>query len=545
MNVTKTNFAQTLPIVLDAVRRATFVAFDFEMTGVAAAEQLRNTNLDSVQLRYWKAKESVRRFAAIQLGLCTFSPLGNGKIEAKPFNLHLFPLVVDGALDRRFLFQPSALQFLAEHNFDFNRLIYEGVHYLSHAEERQLAETQRLAAVKKRLREVDTTITAEMQTFYLMHAARIKDFFSEAPTDNTRTLEVNVKFIKYKVYKYLEEKLGNVVTDGRLEVKYDSDSLVNRTKMTLRRMSVEEAAAAAVTPSAPRVEVEPSGARIIFDEIIAKRVPLLTHNGFLDALHIYDKFIGPLPDRAGSFKQAFRGHFPAIYDTKYLVSSSNVLFSAIGPMTDLSTVFKNLWRYKDDEPRIEVAPGFTEYKLSGDPEEVASHEAGYDALITGYSFFKSLQLLRIPYDAKDFTTRMAFFANRFPLGGVKVPFNLSDDGADAYKEASTAMFHVTNKDETATLEEIRKIFEEKYGKVNVYTIFGAAFEYFLIFQRKESAEKLTAEMTSANRDKLRLEVPGRPDSLLLVTTYAAYEEQLQTRVKKEEPETMPEYLELM
>jgi hypothetical protein len=41
-------------------------------------------------------------------------------------------------------------------------------------------------------------------------------------------------------------------------------------------------------------------------------------------------------------------------------------------------------------------PEFTEYKLHIEPDELASsfeHEAGYDALMTGYNFLKCAQLI--------------------------------------------------------------------------------------------------------------------------------------------------------
>ena len=65
-------------------------------------------------------------------------------------------------------------------------------------------------------------------------------------------------------------------------------------------------------------------------------------------------------------------------------------------MTDLTSSYQNLLKYKDDDPKIELDENFTEYKL-GSPilegEEFLSHEAGFDALMTGYIFFKSLGIL--------------------------------------------------------------------------------------------------------------------------------------------------------
>lgn len=124
MNVTRLNFTQTLPFILDCIKKSHFIAFDFEMTGVVAADYLRNSNLDSVfmfpnvistidlifpsfqiQLRYWKSKENIRQFLPTQLGLCCFKINSLDQIEAAPFNFYMFPLSLEGFLDRKFLSQ--------------------------------------------------------------------------------------------------------------------------------------------------------------------------------------------------------------------------------------------------------------------------------------------------------------------------------------------------------------------------------------------------------------------------------------------------------
>lgn len=73
MNITKLNFAETVPFMKKVLRQSDFVAIDFEMTGILASPLLRNSNLDSMQFRYWKIKENTKRFLPIQMGICGFS----------------------------------------------------------------------------------------------------------------------------------------------------------------------------------------------------------------------------------------------------------------------------------------------------------------------------------------------------------------------------------------------------------------------------------------------------------------------------------------
>jgi len=54
MNIVRSNYAQTLPFVMDCIKKSHFIAIDFEMTGVNAHPKLRNSNLDSVKKYYEK-----------------------------------------------------------------------------------------------------------------------------------------------------------------------------------------------------------------------------------------------------------------------------------------------------------------------------------------------------------------------------------------------------------------------------------------------------------------------------------------------------------
>lgn len=69
------------------------------------------------------------------------------------------------------------------------------------------------------------------------------------------------------------------------------------------------------------------------------------------------------------------------------------------------------------------------------------HEAGYDALMTGYIFLKSSALILDGKKPLKDTfhldhERLKFYKNRLPLGSVKLPLNLEDDD-DRYHESTT------------------------------------------------------------------------------------------------------------
>lgn len=53
---------------------------------------------------------------------------------ARPYNFYVFHRQVED-VDVRYLIQSSSLEYIANHKFDFNKWIYEGISFLSPADE--------------------------------------------------------------------------------------------------------------------------------------------------------------------------------------------------------------------------------------------------------------------------------------------------------------------------------------------------------------------------------------------------------------------------
>ena len=137
MEVVKTNVDEMLLKFEQALQDASFVAIDLEFTGLREEEGKRMSRFDSPAMRYLAGRNSVSKFAPLQLGLCVFTEKEGGEFQARPFNIFTFqqPLANSREPDKRFLCQSSSLAFLGSHNFDFNKLFNQGVSYLSLAEE--------------------------------------------------------------------------------------------------------------------------------------------------------------------------------------------------------------------------------------------------------------------------------------------------------------------------------------------------------------------------------------------------------------------------
>lgn len=69
--------------------------------------------------------------------------------------------------------------------------------------------------------------------------------------------------------------------------------------------------------------------------LIDAEVPVVFHNGFLDLLHLFHKFVQPLPTTLEDFKAEVRRLFTGgVYDTKFIANRCNPcnVFARYGPM---------------------------------------------------------------------------------------------------------------------------------------------------------------------------------------------------------------------
>jgi poly(A)-specific ribonuclease len=106
---------------------------------------------DDVAARYEKVSQSSREFSIIQFGLACFTwDTESQAYVAKPFNFYIFP---NGepreAGERFFTCSSSSLTFLMECNFDFNKMVKEGISYLTDDEAESYLERINVARVKE------------------------------------------------------------------------------------------------------------------------------------------------------------------------------------------------------------------------------------------------------------------------------------------------------------------------------------------------------------------------------------------------------------
>ncbi len=137
MNITRYNYKRSLPLIVQSFKQSDFISFDFEFSGLNFHPDLANHQTDTMAFRYWKYRENIKKFIPTQMGLCGFKyDAVTERLECYPFNIYLLPYSFDNikGLDKKFSVSINSFQFLAKNKFDFNRLFYESVGYLSHEE---------------------------------------------------------------------------------------------------------------------------------------------------------------------------------------------------------------------------------------------------------------------------------------------------------------------------------------------------------------------------------------------------------------------------
>lgn len=139
----------------------------------------------------------------------------------------------------------------------------------------------------------------------------------------------------------------------------------------------------------------------------------------------------------------------------------------VNNQTDLRNCFTKLLKYKEINSQFAICSDspfnkshtsseldataadnsrlFDSYQLNALKESDKSHEAGYDALMTGFVFFKSLELLKIaPKGGSEETdkAKLDFFENRLNLSSLSSSFDMRGDDNQSQDNKHVEVFYV-------------------------------------------------------------------------------------------------------
>eukprot|EP01084_Bolivina_argentea_P197833 338932_1 len=159
VDVTKSNFDEIHQKIKTLLPSCAFVSIDLEFTGLKDTKSFNNnyrlnlTRNDLPSQRYMKTREQIQNFLMIQFGICLWIYDNKSfKITGYPFNFWTFPSNSQNSNGLTFLCQTSSLTFLRQHGFDFNKLIDNGIDFLSIDQEKKQREYHQFYEQKKQQR---------------------------------------------------------------------------------------------------------------------------------------------------------------------------------------------------------------------------------------------------------------------------------------------------------------------------------------------------------------------------------------------------------
>lgn len=402
MEILRKSFHESLSVVSEAIDSASFLAIDAEFSGLNVKWGVQNS-FDTPQERYLKLKEGSKDFIIIQFGLCTFA--WDNKLElfiAKPFNFYIFPKVWNRQCpDVRFLCQSSSIDFLTEHNFDFNKLFYEGISYLRPHDEQKLRDhfisrNTQDSFTSTSLTSPDSTSEANRgssQKALKIVPPEHRDFVERA----CESIQEMLKDPEGKITQvppcngYLR-KLIYQTAKQRFKAGIHMEAAMNENKerfIVITKVNEDEKKKLEDEKQAKEDELIENavGFSQVVKMISQSGKVMVGHNMFLDLIHTIDQFLCPLPEYLEDFKGTISAVFPKLVDTKVMANTQ--------PFRDLipSSVLADLAKHVSNKPFQKAAVKFDEkFSRYGESDE-KPHEAAYDAYITGLSFISMANYL--------------------------------------------------------------------------------------------------------------------------------------------------------
>lgn len=440
--VTTKNWRSVQRRVLEEIRRAEFVSVDLELTGL----HVKNERFIGIDRCYSAHREGARTFLPVQVGVCAArrdpeksSANGGCHWILSPVSLYVFPREAAGS-ERHFSVSAATLLFLDNNSFDFNAWVRDGLGWLRPAE-----EEERRRGVQQRIDEVTRlrqgAAAAVPQTPGAADSAplEIPNGADRAVVDAARVSISNwlASASRTPLEIPMENAFQRLLMHTVIAQEFPQVYSHSSRRHGERFLCVYRSQAEVYTEQLQALEREMEaidaevGVRSILDEITRGHKPLVGHNCFYDFLHLYQTFYGDLPDSIQEFKSSWLQLFPQTLDTKYLAEAHELLVSLQPPATlkGLSDFMAQAASQTQGSPGGPHPVTFEVNSLAGvdyrlpfqldaaadsgapaedvDPESVdASHEAGYDALMTSVVLVHQLGHIlgkkRLPWGQLDF-----------------------------------------------------------------------------------------------------------------------------------------------
>lgn len=374
MEVTSSNFQDVLSELESVIRDATFLSIDGEFTGLNSGPDAGP--FDTPAQYYAKLRGGSMDFLLVQFGLSVFTyDVQTNKYSQRSYNFYVFPKPLNRqAPDSRFLCQASSMAFLANQNFDFNKLFKHGIPYLSASEEEKLVKRMEERQKLKEDNNQDIIPISDNDRPQIEEiCSRIENFLTS--DEKELTIDKCNGFMRRLVYQEARIRWPSKV---RVESKIENTWHC----LLVQRAGTKEEEEEKEKEKREREKLEIKhavGLSTLLKKIVESEKIIVGHNMLLDLCHIVHQFFTFLPSSYSEFKTLLHGLFPSLLDTKVICQSQQ--FKELVSSSNLNSLLDIVSKPPFSIPEVEPVEGRS-YSVSKEK----SHEAGYDAYITGLCF---------------------------------------------------------------------------------------------------------------------------------------------------------------
>ncbi|KAF5298217.1 hypothetical protein FQA39_LY02641 [Lamprigera yunnana] len=464
--VTTKNFDQILPECQDLLKKAKFISIDTEFSCLTSHTKLRNSLFDSAQNRYTKQRQHIQQVIPFQIGLTafTFDPDRN-VYKGHVYNFYVFPRSFT-YIDRKFLCQASSFTFLAVHDFDFNKLVTEGIPYINRVEENELRNRIKTTSSG------DIPIGCDFELILKEYSETIFQWIKNAKYNDNLLLKkysiVNISLdLKYFLKKRLCEQFQNIWIyehENGFMVKKISEKEYQK---LISDISFEENLISTLL-----------GFTKVFRYIQSLKKPIVGHNFLLDLMLIVHNLEQPLPKAYSSFKKLINDLFPTIYDTKCM--SYDIIRSVPPAKRYRKNTLQNLFIYFKDEHGRHLASNSPSIEHQH-THMLHDHEAGWDSFCTGYIFLRmahfeaasKAQVKSKIFMSTELFQAVSYCKNRVNLIRGNISY-LQLDGSDPISTRPPWLIIKTTKKRSINIKEVAQLLSScGFAEIRPYSRKGA------------------------------------------------------------------------
>ncbi|KAL5057690.1 hypothetical protein RYX36_029294 [Vicia faba] len=427
--VTISNFSESLKEIKTHISSSDFIAISMEKTGSSSATPWHRVQpFDTAETAYLKATQSAQRFQLLQFAVCPFSVTDSNKIVAHPYNFLLFPRdeLKLGMPAYSFLCQPSHLALIARQGFDFNTCIYEGISYLSRAQESIAKIRLGTGSPSLGVMKSSSPPTVVDTVFIKRIRSRIKHWRNTCKNSGTKTSKheeiidslrnivlgseqfksrpcLNIDVCSERQVQLILQMIADFSDDFVSLVIPSKGGTTQAVRVVLANSREDKEL---LEKELQSLEDEESkkirGFREVIDLISASEKPVISHNCLNDCTLIHSKFIAPLPSEVDDFVSSLCKFFPKVVDVNYLMKKSGTMKKSTNIRNALSYLNTHFFAPVD----MEIPDQDTVNKGKTD---------GLDALRLSYLFMKLCSVLKIspivtPLDNRQLVPKLEDFA---------------------------------------------------------------------------------------------------------------------------------------